>query len=580
MSDSVTIVLDDYLLSLGGDGDFGLVAKGWGSDTCSTYYNTTCCSVNETATEATLIVRSALLNAASWSVFGSTPPAPASYRLTLTTDVSRGETVEQNVSFQYPHFTSYQFFWTDFVNTDDFRNRTKDQEILFVFPKSPPTNIDYILVEVRNTTSLGGRTILVDDSNSEITWDGDGWVENRFSSPIRLFPDDNLAPETFYLPHYNGTHSSNSEGDSFTFRFQGSFISVQGISPLCRDCQLQMNFTVDSNTTLTTFSSDSITEIGIPHFLYFENQSLQPGNHTMVATITLVQGNTSASIDYLTYKPAFGTVLEKPVFSPPTLQSPPNTPPQTTAPDGPNHRSRTPIIAGSVSASVVVVTLGLLLFWWTRRSWKQRQSIGTIEPFKSLALDPGHSERVKGQVPSQSRNFIVEDSGRKGLPPRVVAVNALPTAAQLAELRSQNEALNRGLESLETRSVQQAPVRENVDFANLVREMRTQVNGISRDISRFVVPPAYESAAEGMDAQRRGGDGEGESAVIVSHSARQRDGDSVIEDGQENSMEDSANQNEIEVHLREIRARMGAISRDINRYIAPPAYETDNGMED
>ncbi|KAJ7930966.1 hypothetical protein B0H13DRAFT_1481183, partial [Mycena leptocephala] len=162
--------------------------------------------------------------------------------------------------------------------------------------------LDYALVTVGESTSLKDHTILVDDSNPEITWDG-SWRLLRLHSK--------------YGPHANTSHISSTTGDSFTFQFSGSSLLVSGITPGDEkgpDWFLQMEFSLDGNKTTANFSRD--TSVTKPHFTYFASPVLNAGNHTLVAKILTVTGSTSpaAQIDYITYKPSFLTAHDKPNF--------------------------------------------------------------------------------------------------------------------------------------------------------------------------------------------------------------------------------------------------------------------------
>ncbi|THU75913.1 hypothetical protein K435DRAFT_879998 [Dendrothele bispora CBS 962.96] len=182
------------------------------------------------------------------------------------------------------------------------------------------TEIDYMLIEVSEETDLRGQTILVDDSNPEILWHGGSWSEevivqtnNRWNDR----PNCSSASKQKIYPHGNGTHHSRSGGDSFTFQFAGTSILVAGFDPRLPNSILTMNFTVDSNSTLLSFSPDkdlNQSSAGSPHFIYFSDDSLRPGNHTLIVNVEQIE-NTTATIDYLTYKPSFSNLLEKPNFS-------------------------------------------------------------------------------------------------------------------------------------------------------------------------------------------------------------------------------------------------------------------------
>jgi len=100
-------------------------------------------------------------------------------------------------------------------------------DVLFLFEDTGGLLIDYFTVEASNSTKLRGQTILVDDTNPEIQWNGN-WVlrENYFVELTNTsvfgdcLSDDGRTPMSVQ-PHGNATHESGSPGDSFTFRFSG-----------------------------------------------------------------------------------------------------------------------------------------------------------------------------------------------------------------------------------------------------------------------------------------------------------------------------------------------------------------------
>jgi len=93
--------------------------------------------------------------------------------------------------------------------------------------------IDYAVVTATNTTDLGGKTILVDDDNSEIIWSGN-WerqINHEFwMIGLQHVPEEGRTDDVKFhfsqrsilaMPHGNGTHKSNITDDSFMFKFAG-----------------------------------------------------------------------------------------------------------------------------------------------------------------------------------------------------------------------------------------------------------------------------------------------------------------------------------------------------------------------
>ncbi|KAK7453501.1 hypothetical protein VKT23_011778 [Stygiomarasmius scandens] len=302
---------------------------------------------------------------------------------------------------------------------------------------------DYALVTVGSGTDLRGKTILVDDTNPEIKWSGswDDTINHNLKVGTTLPVDPPGSEEekrsihitsrsigftSTIIPHGNGTHDSATKGDSFTFRFAGSSVLVAGILPSIanRDVSraagvLTMNFTLDGNTTTRQFfSTDS--QLNIFHFVYFQNDTLDPGNHTLTATVADIQGegSVSAIIDYITYKPSFGLLVEKPVFNDDTPNSTTTSlpPPQNTSlvgKDNSDHNTPVGAIAGGVVAGVIILLallIGGLFYYRRKRREAQRrrfrgsniEGLGahqTVEPFP-----PVFSPVTFTEITSQSPN--------------------------------------------------------------------------------------------------------------------------------------------------------------------------------
>ncbi|KAJ7648653.1 hypothetical protein DFH06DRAFT_996938 [Mycena polygramma] len=165
--------------------------------------------------------------------------------------------------------------------------------------------IDYALVTAGNSTNLQGQTIIVDDASPEIFWDGD-W-EGTLNAQNTLGFIANISS------HANTTHQSSNVGDSFTFQFAGE--KIHGFHlPEFTNKRRNMEFTLDGNATRNTFTAGSAFG---PHFVYFNATFDEAaGNHTLVAKVLNIAGSPlpAAQIDYITYKPTFVTIADKPKF--------------------------------------------------------------------------------------------------------------------------------------------------------------------------------------------------------------------------------------------------------------------------
>ncbi|KAJ6524211.1 hypothetical protein B0H19DRAFT_1276657 [Mycena capillaripes] len=293
--------------------------------------------------------------------------------------------------------------------------------------------LDYVVVTVGELTSLQGQRILVDDTSTEITWAGTGWTEqNNFTLPIPCsLPsgqfvganDTTMSDFTADVaPHGNTTHATSTPGDSFTFRFAGTSISVSGItpgSPSTDNWIVRMDFTLDGNTNSTTFTSGLSSDPVKPHFTYFSANTLSPGNHTLVVNVTELSGTPlpTMAIDYLTYQPSFQIARDKPDFS---VSSDTTT---TGAGENPSSlASRMPvpkrkidvgsIVGGVVGGIIFLVVCSSLGVWLLKRKRRKDQAARKdfmTEPFLSQSSQPSTPRKIdpdlarRQQLPQNSQ---------------------------------------------------------------------------------------------------------------------------------------------------------------------------------
>ncbi|KAK7434381.1 hypothetical protein VKT23_020226 [Stygiomarasmius scandens] len=426
-------------------------------------------------------------------------------------------------------------------------------------------SINYALVAVTAATDLHGKTILVDDLNPEINWSGN-W-ETRINLPFSatsLSPDMNEIGSNgnqtiFKLPHGNGTHISRNIGDSFTFQFAGTSILVSGVSPNADPFNVgavSLVFELDGERTnihLPTRNPEVLM-----HQVYFQNNSLSSGNHTLTGTVTDVIGNGSAIIDYLTYKPSFDSLSTKPDFPDipnsitTTPSGSPTTFPSPTSISNPNNSSA-PLVAGTTIGAVLFLVVLSLAVWYLRKKSRKRRSLSgsqtpnpAIEPFTtkfsnanitSEKRSPGgqsgtpremwqkSSKRVQAfHDPSypQSQNDISDQNLVQEFEPHAQSGELHPHATNLSEP-------NRSPANAESRD----------EMATRIREIQAQIGILTREMNRHIVPPPYAS-------QNR----------------------SDLESGREQDNE---------FRIREMQAQVGVLTREINRHMVPPSYVSQDG---
>ncbi|KAK7000756.1 Gpr1 family protein [Favolaschia claudopus] len=337
--------------------------------------------------------------------------------------------------------------------------------------------IDYALVTAGSTTNLQGQTILVDDRNPEIFWDGNWTMRENdtlsiqytlpspqaYADPSRITlvnSTDSLDFIANVQPHANSTHCSKTVGDSFAFQFAGTSILVSGVTPGANspsDWLLHMEFVLDENSTTRVFGSTS--DPIKPHYIYFESPNLLPGNHTLVGRILTVVGSPlpAAQIDYITYKPSFLTVAEKPIFVLPHLNgtSAP-VPSDLTSSDSSSqskHHAVGAIVGGAVGGCLVVSCV-LAIFWLLRRNRRRHQTELGTEPFTSTApafyqsdgpfpqLETStHSKRLYVASSGSNFNAAALSQQQNNIAAEMRELQNSPVEARLRELQAQMDAI-------------------------------------------------------------------------------------------------------------------------------------------
>ncbi|THU75982.1 hypothetical protein K435DRAFT_879897 [Dendrothele bispora CBS 962.96] len=366
---------------------------------------------------------------------------------------------------------------------------------------------DYAVASVAELESLHDQTIIVDDSNSnpEIQWGG-SWEEKQINWPLLLDSGLGWGLTVNAKPHGNGTHESDSVSDYFIFQFQGSSILVGGVTPMNRTDQtfidvfgtrnttvsnfhLRLNFTLDGHSQVVVFTNETLSQpIGTPHFPYFRNDSLAEGNHTLIMTVDDVTGNTSVVIDYLTYKPSFATLKDKPTFPPIVFND--NSTSSSNTPPGP--RSNTGTIAGSVVGGVIflgLLALGIWLLYKRKRQVRQLDQWGStnIPAMSNLAVEPFLFQNPTNPLPKKDTPSIPR------VQPPPLAASWVPSLPQHAELRRQREELEETMQNLESQNVDTRSSDQNLVTQDQIREILTRLDVLTREMGRYVEPPGYDS---------------------------------------------------------------------------------------
>ncbi|KAG6856975.1 hypothetical protein H0H87_011364 [Tephrocybe sp. NHM501043] len=163
--------------------------------------------------------------------------------------------------------------------------------------------IDYILVTAGEHTRLLQETLLVDDSNLAISYEGH-WV--------RSYPPDATRESGLRVPVGGSLMRTNSPGSSLTFSFRGTSVAAFGVcergeDPLIVDIYLDGNLTPKPPVTDEAFPCSNCA--------FFSAQALSRGVHTLRIQLPDNGNNHTTTlanlvIDYFTYSPSFDAMVD------------------------------------------------------------------------------------------------------------------------------------------------------------------------------------------------------------------------------------------------------------------------------
>ncbi|KAG6843543.1 hypothetical protein H0H87_003355 [Tephrocybe sp. NHM501043] len=264
------------------------------------------------------------------------------------------------------------------------------------FVDFPTMLIDFALVTAGAETSLRGQTLLVDETDSAIDYSG-SWA--RDGGIISGNVTTSRAPVGGSI---SGTNDHNATA---IFRFAGTSIAVYGISPSLEG--VIMDFTLDGRRSSSNWYNASIHD---PNFLWFSEENLTPGNHTLLiefaesSTNSNLDAGEKFTLDYITYVPSFETIATKPDFASHSRAIPPS---------GNIHRKV--VIGAVVGSAVFAILLSVLLYWRRRRAAVRRSKRSLREAIPYALSSPRDSGRSTGSLlPSNDAPHSLERSPHSG----------------------------------------------------------------------------------------------------------------------------------------------------------------------
>ncbi|KAG6849070.1 hypothetical protein H0H93_011524 [Arthromyces matolae] len=228
------------------------------------------------------------------------------------------------------------------------------------FDDFPTMLIDYAVVSAGSETILTGQTLLVDNTDPAIAYQGD-W---RTSTAIVA-----AANATTRTPVGGSIYETIDGKASAVFQFSGTAIdktfcietealigtsvAIYGVSTTQEG--VVMDYDLDGTVFKSRQYNASIID---PNFLWFEKDDLDPNNHTLIMSFSPKSTANNFTLDFITYKPSFTTLADKPEFSP-----------QSILKQGALKSQRTlnNIIVGSVVGPCLIALLLFTLWLWRKR---------------------------------------------------------------------------------------------------------------------------------------------------------------------------------------------------------------------
>ncbi|KAG6831078.1 hypothetical protein H0H87_006194 [Tephrocybe sp. NHM501043] len=245
------------------------------------------------------------------------------------------------------------------------------------------TSIDYAVITAGQNTPLTGTTLIIDDNDESIEYQGN-WTRNtgRYSS------SDN--PHSGY-PYGNATSQSSTVGSKATFLFSGNNVTVYSLFDWSHLGYVEVTYTLDSVSRTIRHDVTRSTANFLNGVLQRENTllfasdtTLNTGNHNLTMEITATSNQTPFVLDYILYTPAFGTLASKPnlvttiTLTSSTLATSTGVsvlPSNTSSSSGSGSKSTpTGAIVGGVVGGVTVIALLLLLFLCRKRFLRRTDS--------------------------------------------------------------------------------------------------------------------------------------------------------------------------------------------------------------
>lgn len=357
--------------------------------------------------------------------------------------------------------------------------------------------VDYAIVAVGNQTAVQGKDILVDDTSDRTVRTGN-WQTNTstLAHITRVFVDNH--------PLGNSTRDSSTAGDSFTFQFTGTNVSVFGVQRLSIVGSISADFSVDGGKTTTFSTTSNASGNDVANTMFFSSQILTSGTHTLFMDITKVTGDQSFMLDYITYSDQVSHGSNSSSSSSSGGSSGTNKSSSSGSDPSSSSSKTTPIagiVGGAVGGGIALLLIIGALIWWRRRkrTYHKANSISLSEP------DIGPPDQyvlrqadMSTPTPSSSEKnlvwlhtggtSVVGSSSTLGSPPVSTPSTSLSrlqaTSENQAEIRRRLDEINHLMAQMGQSANETAQIQELQKRIEMLTEENTRLMGVP--------PPAYQ----------------------------------------------------------------------------------------
>jgi len=203
---------------------------------------------------------------------------------------------------------------------------------------------DYLTYTAGPSTPLYQRTIIQNDDDAALAYGGHWSV----LQPRAVTFDDTLL-------HQGTAHWSTTVGDTVSYRFTGTSITVMGVSTPS-EMNASLTFTLDGKTSLQTVSQTKLTRATAVRL--FHAVDLNPAQHMLDINVMNVSGAGPIGINFFAYNTSLSEISGV-------------TPKEKSLSGG--------IIGG------LIITVGLVICFF---AWKWQQNRRIQHKFEMMAKDP------------------------------------------------------------------------------------------------------------------------------------------------------------------------------------------------